>query len=95
MNIYKKASLIIIGITIVSTTAQTVTNILLEARTIQSYIDCPLTTLYDSNNCEEVTSIVKENVKEIIISKVPEAEEALKLIPLMIYTDKENGSNEE
>jgi len=95
MNIYKKASLVIIGTTFLATTAQTVMNILIEARTIQSYIDCPLTTLYDNKDCNESKAIVKENVKELIISKFPEAEEALKLIPLMIYTDKENGSNEE
>ena len=95
MNIYKKASIIIIGTTLVATAAQTAMNILIEARTIQSYIDCPLTALYDSKDCNESKAIVKENVKKLIIKEVPEVEEALKLIPLIIYTDKEDGSNEE
>jgi hypothetical protein len=95
MNIYKKVSLVIVGITLISTAAQMAMNIAIEARTVQSYIDCPLTALYDSKDCDESKAIVKENVKKLIIKEVPEVEEALKLLPLIIYTDKENGSNEE
>jgi|LWDU01.1.fsa_nt_gi hypothetical protein len=100
MNIYKKASLIVIGTTLVATTAQIVTNILVEARTVQSYIDCPLTVFYEDKSCTESITIVKDNVKELIMNKVkesniPEVEEALKLLPLIIYTDKDNVGNEE
>ena len=84
MNIYKKSSLIIIGITLLATTAQTVTNILIEAKTVQSYIDCPLTLLYDDKSCSQSIDIVKENVTNLVITEVPEAEKALKLLPLKL-----------
>jgi hypothetical protein len=99
MNIYKKASIIIVATTLLAATSEIVMNILIEARTIQSYIDCPLTAFYDDKDCKESVSIVKENVKELVINKVrediPEVEEALRLIPLIIYPEKKNGSNEE
>ena len=84
MNIYKKSSLIIIGITLLAATAQTVTNILIEAKTVQSYIDCPLTLLYDDKSCSQSIDIVKENVTNLVITEVPEAEKALKLLPLKL-----------
>lgn len=99
MNKYKKVSLIVIAITVLASTAGTVMNILIEARTVQSYIDCPLTVFYEDKSCTEAVDTVKDNVENLIINKVkesniPEVEEALKLLPLIIYTDKENGNEE-
>ena len=91
MNIYKKSSLLIIGITLLATTAQTVTNILIEAKTVQSYIDCPLTLLYDDKSCSQSIDIVKENVTNLVITEVPEAEKALKLLPLILYKDLDDN----